>query len=300
MLTSEALSRAAEGGRGRAGAIVRRSKQARSAARKSFQGYLIAEGDSWFDYPAFEDILEALESEHNYRVRSAAHHGDTVTSMAYDPSQLQKVHNVIRDLSEDGKKARAILVSGAGNDVVDALATLLNHSGSGLEPVNQAVLDGVLREQVPTALVSLLASISDFSNTYFGELRPILVHGYSGPVPDGRGYPLLGLSGPWLKPVFARRGYVTAEPQPSSELAANRDVMAELMRIFNEEILPPAAAAAGAHVHVVDVRDALTSDIVGEKYKTTWRDEMHATKSGYRAIADRLAAKIEAVAPVVP
>jgi hypothetical protein len=299
MVDTAAVARAAEGGRKRADAIVNRSA-AIAAAAGPFMGYLIAEGDSWFDYPAFQDIVEALENDYNYDVRSAAHHGDTVTSMAYEPTQLLKVHDVFKDLADDGKRARAILVSGAGNDVVDSLFTLLNHAASGLPPVNESVVEGVLREQVTTALVSLLESIGVFSKTYFGELRPIVIHGYSSPVPDGRGYPLLGLSGPWLKPVFARRGYVTADPQPLAELERNRDVMASMMKVFNDEVLPAVATTVGAHVHYVDVRAALTSVVPGDAYKASWRDEMHATKAGFKAIADLISKEIVAAAPTLP
>src|SRR5229473_2502907 len=44
-------------------------------------GLLIAEGDSWFDYP-FHDVLRLLEDDHGYDVESVAHRGDTVEDMA--------------------------------------------------------------------------------------------------------------------------------------------------------------------------------------------------------------------------
>src|SRR6266540_3800160 len=53
-------------------------------------GLLIAEGDSWFDYPG-DDVLAILEDNYGYRVESVAHHGDTIESMAYDSTQLTKL-----------------------------------------------------------------------------------------------------------------------------------------------------------------------------------------------------------------
>lgn len=301
MPVAEPLDHALLSGRRRAQEIIARSSRRRAGARAvPFQGHLVAEGDSWFDYPMFEDVLESLEDEHNFKVRSAAHHGDTAASMAYEAGQLRKLHAAVRDLAGEGHKARAVLVSCGGNDVVDALASLLNHGGSGLERVNGSVLDGVLRQQIPAAIASLLGSIHAFCEQYFGERRPVLIHGYGPPVPDGRGYPLLGLAGPWLKPVFARRGHVTGEPQAEAELAANRDVMAELMRVFNDEVLPGVVAASGPGVFQIDVRAALSNELTGRRYADAWRDEMHATERGFKAVAAVFARRIVEVAPEIP
>jgi hypothetical protein len=41
-------------------------------------GFLLAMGDSWFDYP-FCDVLKVLDA-HGYDIESAAHHGDRIES----------------------------------------------------------------------------------------------------------------------------------------------------------------------------------------------------------------------------
>ena len=43
-------------------------------------GVLIAEGDSWFNYP-FHDVLSDLEDSFGFDVESVAHRGDTVEDM---------------------------------------------------------------------------------------------------------------------------------------------------------------------------------------------------------------------------
>jgi hypothetical protein len=43
---------------------------------------LVAEGDSWFDYP-WTDILCILEDTYFYDVESVAHKGDRIEDMAY-------------------------------------------------------------------------------------------------------------------------------------------------------------------------------------------------------------------------
>src|SRR5258708_98585 len=50
-------------------------------------GLLVAEGDSWFDYP-LHDVLSMLEDEHGFDVESVAHKGDTVEDMAYSDGQF--------------------------------------------------------------------------------------------------------------------------------------------------------------------------------------------------------------------
>src|SRR5215203_4353536 len=45
-------------------------------------GTLIAEGDSWFDYPR-ADVLKMLQRKYDYQVLSAAHKGDALEDMSY-------------------------------------------------------------------------------------------------------------------------------------------------------------------------------------------------------------------------
>lgn len=297
MATRQAIEKAvAEGGQ-RARQTYLRSLQPGTFAGQ-FQGYLIAEGDSWFDYPVFEDVAEALENDYGYKVKSAAHHGDTVTNMAYDPSQLRRVNELFQDMKDAQRKPRAIILSGGGNDVVDALAVLLNHRGSGLGAINASVEAGVLHEQIPLAIGSLIGAVKSLSQQHFNEARPILIHGYGAPVPDGRGYPLLGLSGPWLKPAFAQRGWVTQDPQPDPELLANAQAIGRLIDTFNDQVLPAVASAAGPGVTYVDVRTALRSDLAN--YRQDWRDEMHATSTGFKAVAALFDTAIRTAAPAIP
>jgi len=159
---------------------------------------------------------------------------------------------------------------------------------------------GVLHEQIPHALGHLIGAVQTLSQQHFGEVRPILIHGYAPPVPDGRGYPFLGLglSGPWIKPAFAQRGWVTQEPQSDTELLANAQAVAGLINTFNRQVLPTVVAAAGPGVSYVDVRSALRSDL--PSYRQDWRDEMHATSTGFQAVAARFDAAIRTAAPTIP
>src|ERR1043166_3963120 len=79
-------------------------------------GVLVAEGDSWFDYP-LHDVLEMLEDDHGYDVESVAHKGDPIEEMAYGGNQLEEFTRRVEKLLRRNVVPRAILLSGGGNDV---------------------------------------------------------------------------------------------------------------------------------------------------------------------------------------
>src|SRR5437016_3412602 len=61
----------------------------KSLGPRDSSGLLVAEGDSWFDYP-MHDILSMLEDDHGYDVESVAHKGDRVEDMAYSGGQFEE------------------------------------------------------------------------------------------------------------------------------------------------------------------------------------------------------------------
>src|SRR5687767_7786350 len=132
------LSEAAAGGRSAAASAVRRRAAvrrarrarpvvARRAARRASPaipartrralttipraGILVAEGDSWFDYP-LNDILSMLEDEHGFEVDAVAHRGDTVEDMAYGVGQFDDFIRLLEKILKRGDVPDAILLSG--------------------------------------------------------------------------------------------------------------------------------------------------------------------------------------------
>jgi len=78
---------------------------------QTIAGLLIAEGDSWFDYP-LHDVLSLLEDEHGYEVESVAHKGDRVEDMAYTGGQFEEFARRLEKLLRHGRVPDAILLSG--------------------------------------------------------------------------------------------------------------------------------------------------------------------------------------------
>ncbi|HVE51342.1 MAG TPA: hypothetical protein VNG69_17195 [Casimicrobiaceae bacterium] len=247
-------------------------------------GVLIAEGDSWFDYP-FYDVLKLLEDAHGFDVETVAHRGDTVESMAYDGGQLEDFVRTVERVIRRGQVPRAILLSGGGNDVSgDGFALLLNHRASPVNGINASILEGVVETRIVVAYTTIIAAVTQVCVDLLGTPVPIVLHGYDYPVPDGRGF--LGgfgwLPGPWLDPGFREKGY--------GDLQERIDVTRVLIDRFNSALATVAATSGFAHVRHLDLRNSLSTSLVGNRYKDDWGNELHPTFDGFGTIADRFAA----------
>jgi hypothetical protein len=249
-------------------------------------GTLVAEGDSWFDYP-LNDVLSLLEDDHGYDVESVAHKGDRIEEMAYGRGQLEELTRRLEKLLRRGVIPRAILLSGGGNDVAgDEFGMLLNHERSPIRGLNDEVVAGVVDERVRSAYVTVLSAITEVCETRVGRALPILVHGYDYPVPDGRGF--LGgwwfLPGPWLEPGFREKGF--------DDLRERIALAKELIDRFNTMVRGVAALGEFPHVKYVNLRGTLS---VGADYETWWANELHPTRRGFDAVTERFATVLAAL-----
>ena len=247
-------------------------------------GVLVAEGDSWFDYP-MNDVLQLLEDDYLYDVESVAHKGDCVEDMAYSKGQFEELSRRLEKLLRDEKVPQAILLSGGGNDIAgDEFAILLNHAASSLPALNESIVSGVVDIRLKDAYVRILSGLTAITKNYLGRPLPIIVHGYDHPVPDGRGF--MGgwwaLPGPWLKPGFMRKGHL--------DQTANTKLVADLIDRFNTMLKSVTSLPAFAHVHYLDLRHTLKNDAA---YKKDWANELHPSKSGFDLVTKKFADMIE-------
>jgi lysophospholipase L1-like esterase len=243
-------------------------------------GVLVAEGDSWFDYP-FHDVLRELEDRHGYDVESVAHRGDQIEEMAYGGNQLEELTRRIEKVLRRGIKPKAVLLSGGGNDVAGPeFGMLLNHAQSAIAGLNQSVLEGVIDQRVRTAYITILSAITNVCQQKIGEAIPIILHGYDYPVPDGRGF--FGgwgpLPGPWLEPGFREKGF--------GILPDRIQLAKDLIDHFNTMIETIAGLEPFKHVKYIDLRNTLQT---GPRYKQWWANELHPTKQGFQVIAKKFA-----------
>lgn len=252
-------------------------------AAAAHPGILVAEGDSWFDYP-FHDVLSELEDRHGFDVEKVAHRGDTVEDMAYSGSQLTDFARLVEKVMRRGTPPKAILLSGGGNDVAgDEFPIMLNHAASGIRGLNEKLMSGVIDDRLFDAYTTILAAIKEVSRRVVGHAVPVVVHGYAYAVPDGRGYAggFGPLPGPWLEPGFRRKGYPFGDERSKLVRVLIDRLNAMLQRLV--------ALPEFAHVEYLDLRPMLPS---GAGYKMWWANELHPTKRGFETVADLFATKI--------
>jgi len=269
----------------RASAVAPSASRIAAAGAGVRAGVVVAEGDSWFDFP-WHDVLRMLEDDHGYDVESVSHRGDRVEDMAYAGGQLEELCRVLERLLRRGEAPRAILLSAGGNDLAGSeFAMLLEHARSPRPGLNEDVVCGILEQRVRNAYVTLIESVTRVARARTGAVIPIVVHGYARPVPDGRGF--LGgwgpLPGPWLQPGFRQKGY--------DDLAVATRIVGDLIDRFDTTLRAVAALPGFGHVRCLDLRSELSN---GADYKRWWSDELHPTERGFRAVAARFAAAIEA------
>jgi hypothetical protein len=242
---------------------------------------LLAEGDSWFDYP-FNDVLKILEDQHGFDVESVAHKGDAIEQMAYSAGQLDNFTRQLAKLIQLNRPPRAILLSGGGNDVAGVeFAMMLNHFLSAAPGLNLKVMEGVI-ERLKLAYTFIVAAVTAVCEEKLGRKIPVIVHGYDYPVPDGRGF--LGgwpFPGPWLEPGFRAKGY--------SDLLQRIGIVKGLIDALNNMLNDLTRVSQFAHLRYVDLRKTLST---GTDYKKWWANELHPTKKGFELVAAKIAAAL--------
>jgi hypothetical protein len=246
-------------------------------ARATTKGWLVAEGDSWFDYPG-SDILDWLQ-QFGFDVESVARAGDRAEMMAFGRGQLDKFAMAIEKVIGRGETPKAILLSGGGNDIAGTeFGFLLNHAGSPRQGFNESVVTGVIDERVADAYLHIIARVTVICQRMIGRAVPILLHGYGQVVPDGDG--VLGgfgpLPGPWLRPGFIEKGF--------NNLAENTESMRQLMDRFNAMLRR--VAGQFEHVTYIDLRDVLPAT------KRLWANELHPKEQGFKLAAQKFAERL--------
>ena len=243
-------------------------------------GVLIAEGDSWFDYP-FNDVLQILEDDFLYDVESVAHKGDTVDDMAHSGGQFEEFARRLEKLLRANKVPRAILLSGGGNDIAgDEFAILLNHAASSLPAINDDIVRGLIDVRLRAAYARIISGLTTIAQKYLGRPIPIVTHGYDYALPDGRGFwggwgPL---PGPWLEPGFQRKGHV--------DFGENSAVVVKLIDRFNTMLKDVSATPGFGHVHYLNLRNTLKH---GANYEKDWENELHPTEVGFKLVSKKFA-----------
>lgn len=228
---------------------------------------LLAEGDSWFDYPRFlgtrGGVIDHLEGLTGHKILNLAHRGDEVRQMM----GLQQRRRLEATLGDPALGFDALLFSGGGNDLVgDQFCLWLNERADGMAPadaLDRQRLESVLR--VVDAGYRELIAIRD-------RRAPrccIVTHGYDFPQPSDKG---VAGQGPWLKPSLDYRGW------------RGRDEQFEIAKLlllgFDRLLAGIELEQRQANRPFVYVR---TQGLLNRD--TDWQNEIHPNRRGFRKIA---------------
>jgi hypothetical protein len=255
-------------------------------AHAASAGFLVAAGDSWFDYP-FHDILKILHDGYGYNIESTSHRGDPMEAMAYLGGQIDGLSRMFQKVISQGAIPKAVLLSGGGDDIAGPqFGMLLNNRDSPIKGWSVDVLKGVIEDRIAAAYVAMLNGIDALSNQYAHRTLPVLIHGYDYPVPDGRGF--LGgfgpLPGPWLQPGFREKNF--------EDLQETILLMRDVIDRFNSMLVELAGMPEFAQVRYIDLRGVLKTDTT---YKDWWANELHPTEQGFEAVTARFANALQAL-----
>lgn len=247
----------------------RAHRQRAEAYRKRIDGgwsglRLLAEGDSWFQYPVLlRDVVDNLSA--HYAVYSEASAGDTLANMLGGLTQLE---SLIREHRFDG-----LLLSAGGNDIAGKalLDHLLPHTEERPNP------ESYLGNRFSNFLADTRRSYDEFFRrltTAFPELH-IFCHGYDWPYPRA--------NGSWLAPALMER-QIPATVQ--------FDILHLMIDRYYDALKATADRYAG-RVHVVDCRSAVGD--IGE-----WFDELHPRNSGFVRVSERFSRAIDKAFGITP
>lgn len=223
---------------------------------------IVSEGDSWFQHPLLDDIIDNIGQE--YPVYCLAAAGDTIRNY-YDSGDVIKAVQEV--------KPALLLLSGGGNDIL----------GDNMPNYLQAFTDGTEGEHAERffneAFEAELADIMGLYQKLFDHFKaerpdmPILVHSYDFPRPRAAN---AGKWRNWLGQYFDQYNI----SRPNDRASAVHYMINE----FNRRLKDLVAQYSGQVYHI-DER-AMVSD--GQ-----WDDEIHPDNNGFRNVSAKFLEKIK-------
>ena len=246
---------------------------------------LLADGDSWFDYPLGKDVLDNLNNFFKHPVTKLAKAGSTLNELVYGPDELFKsdpsqgktrLTMVVEKLREQPHNFDAFLFSGGGNDIAGPeFFSFINHAASELPNPNQSVLDGVVNGTFRKAYEDMIEVLLAEAER-LGIALPIFLHGYDFPWPDGRGAIALGIVGPWFENSFRKKGFPIMGPD-DPDLERRRQIVGEFIKALNV-LLDSLQMKYIGKVFKIDLLGTLPN-------RADWANELHPTNAGFAAVA---------------
>jgi hypothetical protein len=249
---------------------------------------ILAEGDSWFDYPqvlgtgggAITHLQKQLNADKvRCRIYNLAHYGHTVQGML-GVEQRIVLRNELSAAALAGRPFRALLFSGGGNDIAgDQFLFWIKRRSEALDPadaVDEAPLNAIL-EVIRKGYLDLIRLRNEESPT-----TKLIVHGYDYPQTFGKGVSVAGLCrvGPWLEPSLVYRGWSQTEYFEVVKLVLSRFAMM-LQELADDPLNQMVLAQTQGSLTRAD----------------QWHNELHPSRPGFEIVAERLRAALREAFP---
>jgi len=235
---------------------------------------LLAEGDSWFDYPWIlgtrGGVIDHLKGLTGHEILNLAHHGDEVRQMM----GLRQRRRLEAALGDPALGFDALLFSGGGNDLVgDQFCLWLRERADGMAPA-----DALDRQRLGSVLMVLDAGYRELI-AIRDRRAPrccIVTHGYDFPQPSDKG---VAGQGPWMKPSLDYRGWRGRDEQ--------FEIAKLLLRGFDKLLAGIELEQRQANRPFVYVR---TQGLLSRD--ADWQNEIHPNRGGFEKVARAFAAAL--------
>jgi hypothetical protein len=262
-----------------------------------FSRVFLAEGDSWFSFGStkFHNLLTPLKLPPPACVLNIAEPGDKLRRM-HETTRNPQFFFYLRNLS--GRRWSAILLSGGGNDLIDAVWNKRTQSSEVLVrpnapiQIDQTNLRSVINDDAMAALfnfikINVAQIVTEGRDGAGSNSRdvPMFMHTYALVQPRDSPVRFFG-HGPWLHPACVWLGIDPA-------------LWLDLSRLLLEELAPCIKSIHLPHFHVVDTLTLTTTMVpaaAGERGNSNdWENEIHPNRRGYAKLAETWASEIERV-----
>lgn len=246
----------------------RRSEKFRRFIAKLNAGYvgpnILAEGDSWFEYPYAKDLLVWLGEP--YAVLSLAKAGDSFAEVNARKELMPVLVN-----PPQRKDFHIVMLSLGGNEIMGRVEAFVAHRQHGRPDRIKASFDTML-DEVQSKYAKLIKPIIE------RHTQHVILHGYD--YPDPR---LDQAGAQWIGPPLAVELGI-------EEVAACRAIANEMLNRFNTRLDSFARRPENeGRVHYIRLLETVGSaDYRHGPDKAMWADEIHPSDEGFAKVADRV------------